>query len=153
MLRSRTQVDNDKAFLQCKSNGTQIEQGLSGALLYLPHSWKPSRISRYSWLPQIFVQGTRKRVGGDPKKFFATGKVYGLQSTKVFFRKMLYFNQLRRFPPEKVPKYSIDEVIVRVSTPTHHDHEPLGIQILARTLHWYITAYSFPFLSCFLEAR
>ena len=42
---------------------------------------------------------------------------------------MLYFNQFRKFSPTKVPKYSIDKVIVCV-----HAHEPLGMQILARTL-------------------
>ena len=30
--------------------------------------------------------------------------------------------------------YSIDEVIAHVATPIHHAHEPLGMQILARTL-------------------
>ena len=133
MLRSKTQVDKDKAFLQRKSNRTKIEQGLSGALLYLPHSWKPSRISRYCRLPWIFVRGMRKRVGG-PKKLFATGKVCGRQSTKVFICEMLYFNQLRKFSPGKVPKYSLNEVIVRVTMPTHHAHKPFGKQILARTL-------------------
>ena len=28
----------------------------------------------------------------------------------------------------------MNEVIVRVTTPTYHAHEPLGMQILARTL-------------------
>ena len=99
----KTQVDNEKAFLQRKSNGAQIEQGLFGALLYLPHSWKPSRISQYCRLRRIFVRGTRKRVSSDPKKLFATGKVCGRQSTKVFICKMLYFNLFRKFSPAKVP--------------------------------------------------
>ena len=73
-------------------------------------------------------------MGGDPKKLFATGKACGWQSTKGFIHEMLYFNQFRRFSPTKVPKYSIDKVIVRVTTPTYHAHEPLGTQILARTL-------------------
>ena len=49
-------------------------------------------------------------------------------------REMHYFNKFRKFSPTKVPKYSIDEVSVRVTTPTYHAHEPLGMQILARTL-------------------
>ena len=73
-------------------------------------------------------------MGGDPKKLFATGKACGRQSTKVFIREILYFNQFRKFSPAKVPKYSSDKVIVSVTAPTHHAHEPLGIQILARTL-------------------
>ena len=105
-LRSKTQVDNDEAFSQRKSNGTQIEQELSDALLYLPHSWKPSQISRYCLVPRIFVRGTRKRVGGDPKKLFATGKACGRQSTKVFIREMLYFNQFRKFSLEVLDRRS-----------------------------------------------
>ena len=73
-------------------------------------------------------------MGGDPKMLFAPGKACGRQSTKAFIREMLYFNQFRKFSPEKVLIYSIDKVIVRVTTPTHHAHEPLGMQILARTL-------------------
>ena len=133
MPRLKTQVDNNKAFLQCKSNGMQIEQGLSGALLYLLHSCKPLQISWYCCLPRIFVRGMRKRVSGDPKKLFATGKACGRQSKKVLFAsEMLY--EFRKFSPAKVPKYSIDEVIERVTTPTHHAHEPLEMLILARIL-------------------
>ena len=73
-------------------------------------------------------------MGGDQKKLFATEKACRRQFTKVFIREMLYFKQFRRFLPAKVPKYSIDEVIVRVTTPTRHAHEPLGMLILARTL-------------------
>ena len=98
--RSKTQVDSDKAFLQWESNGTQIEQGLSGTLLFLPHSWKPSRISRYCRLPRIFVWGTRKRVGGNPKKFFATGKACGRQSTKLLFTKCSILTNWESFARE-----------------------------------------------------
>ena len=73
-------------------------------------------------------------MGGDQKKLFATKKACGRQSTKLFIREMLYFKQFRKLLPAKVPKYSMDEVIVRVTTPTNHAHEPLGMPILARTL-------------------
>ena len=112
MLENASQQQIKHFFIS--SNGTQIEQGLSGVLLYLPHSWKPSRTSRYCCLPRTFVRGTRKHVSGDTRKLFTTKKACGRQFMKVFIHEMLYLKQFRKFLPVKVPKYSIDEVIVCV---------------------------------------
>ena len=90
----------------------QIEQGPSGVLLYLPHSWKPSQTSRYCRLPRIFVRGMRKCVGGNQKKLFTTGKACGQQFTKLFICEMFYLKQFRKFLHTKVPNYSINKVIV-----------------------------------------
>ena len=124
-------MNNDKAFLQCNSNGTQIEQGL-----YLAHCCiyriagnlrelhNIAAFSEFLCMERESVwAATRKcylrlekRVGGNPRKFYLRNAL------------------LQPFPPVKVPKYSIDEAIVRVTTPIHHPHEPLGMKILARTL-------------------
>ena len=67
-LRSKTQVDNDKAFHQRKSKGTQIEQGLSRALLYLRIAGNVCKF--HGIVPSAnFVRGVmRRHVGGDQKK-------------------------------------------------------------------------------------
>ena len=121
-LHSRVHEAVSSAQAKWNVNGA----GLSGALLY----YRIAGNLREFCTPQIFVRGTRKCVGGNPKKKFVTGKACGRQSMEVLFAKCSIFNQFRKFSYAKVPKYSIDKVIVRVTTPTHHSHKPLGMQFL-----------------------
>ena len=84
---------------------------------------------------EFYARIDEKACGGHQKNLLVTGKAFGQKSIKDFILKMLYFcNQSRKFSPVQLPKYPMDEVIVRVTTPTYHTHEPLGIQTLARTL-------------------
>ena len=82
----------------------------------------------------LYEEREKKDVWAATRKSFRHRKSVWAAIRESVIRVMLYFNQFRKFSPAKILRYSIDEVIVRVTTPTRHAHELLGMQILARTL-------------------
>ena len=103
-----TQVDNDKTFLQGKSNGTQMEQRL-----YLAHCCiypiagnlcKCHGIAAFS----EFCVRNEKACVRQPEKVIRNQESMWTAIHECFIYEMLYFNQFRKFSLAKVPKYSID---------------------------------------------
>ena len=131
-----TQVDNNKAFLWRKSTERKWSRDFIWRTAVFTFCRKLSQFSQYCRHPRIFVRGTKKRVDGNPKKVIPNRESVWAAIHGSFIREMLYLNQFRKFSAAKVPKYSIDKVIVCDHTHSPHPRTTwIGMLILATRNH------------------